>query len=212
MSDPAPDRVLEQLEAKNVANILQKLQAGKVLSAAEQAAVQAYQEKQGAGANSNRRPTQYVPTARQMQFAQLVAGGMSQSAAYRKIYNPHAKPRRAAEQSCKMAALPHVVAEIARIRAKSERKALLSLNDRYEILAGIAQKPEAKDSDKVRAIDVYSRLAGDEAPQRHEIAGAGGAPLVPSAVTVAVRQMGARERLDAIKAARAARSAATAPA
>ena len=123
------------------------------------------------------RQEQRGPTARQIQFAQLVAAGLSQAGAYRRVFHPIAKPRRAAERGCRMAALPSVAAEIARIRERSERKTLLTLNDRLEILANVAQKPESKDCDKIRAIDVYLGWAGDLAPDRQEISGPGGGSI-----------------------------------
>ena len=90
------------------------------------------------------RQEQRGPTARQIQFAQLVASGLSQAETYRRVFHPKAKSRRAAERGCRMAALPSVATEIARIRARSEGKKLLTLNERLDILADGAQSPESK--------------------------------------------------------------------
>ena len=58
---------------------------------------------------------------------------------------------------------------IREIQGKSKAKALLTLNDRLEILAGIAQNPTALNGDRVRAIATYNDTAGDHAPERQEI-------------------------------------------
>lgn len=142
-------------------------------------------------------------TIRQLEFAAVIATGAAQAEAYRKVYErPDLTNQTAAERSSRLAADPRVRAEVARIRAKSERKKLLTLNDRLAILAEIAQDAKTKAHDKTRAIDVYSRISGDQAPERHEHSGPAGGPL-PIAATVATRTMSRSEKVAAIKAARA---------
>ena len=46
---------------------------------------------------------------------------------------------------------------------------LLSFNQRLAILAGIAKSKVTKQGDRVRAVEVYSKLAGDQPPEREEL-------------------------------------------
>ena len=116
------------------------------------------------GHNLGIRP-QKAATARQRQFAQLVATGVSQAEAYRRSIRPGARrrpsPRLAATGP---PASPGSEREIERFRSRSEAKKLLSYNDRLEILAKIAQNPDAKHTDQVSAVMGYSKLAGDQPP------------------------------------------------
>src|SRR5690242_11066693 len=81
-------------------------------------------------------------TAKQLKFAQLVVKGLAQFEAYKQAYNrPDMPNNRAYVESCKNAKIPHVAAEISRLRSKSECKTILSLNDRLAILARDAQIP-----------------------------------------------------------------------
>jgi hypothetical protein len=141
------------------------------------------------------------PTARQCQFARLVATGTSQAEAYRTIYNPKCKNQRAAEKGCRMAVLPNVAREIERIRAKAEAKDLLTLNDRFRILSKIAQDPDVSATAQVAAVMGYSKLSGDGSPERQEISGPGGGPIPvadQTAPTPAAR-LSVRERVELFK-------------
>lgn len=146
-----------------------------------------------------------VLTARAKEFASLVATGTSNAEAWRRVFNhPNAKNQRAAERGSRLATDPRVVEEIARLRAKSEGKKLLSLNDRLAILAEIGQakgKTPAMYNAKTRALDVYSKLAGDQAPQRIELSGPGGAPI-ESNVVASVTSLPIRGRIAALRAKR----------
>ncbi len=155
--------------------------------------------------NANKPPTLRL-TAKQSAFARLVASGTSQADAYRQAYQPKATDRTAAENGSKTAKRPAVVAEIARLRGQSEVKAILTLNDRLRILAKDAQTGGDTHADKnarARSIEVYSKISGDQAPERHEVTGKDGGPI-PVAAAVATRTMSRREKVEAIKAQRAA--------
>lgn len=136
-----------------------------------------------------------------IEFARLVASGSANAVAYRAVYNPKLANQTAAERGCRLAKHPAVAAEMARLREKSERKKLLTLNDRLEILADISRDPKARPHEKARAIEVYSKISGDQAPDRHEISGPNGAPI-PVAGEVVV--LSRRDKLAAIKGRRAA--------
>lgn len=143
-------------------------------------------------------------TAKNRAFAELVVSGVSQAEAYRRVYNkPNVSPPHAAHKGCIIATRPIVAAEIARLRAKSGAKKILSLNDRLEILAQIAQDPDASGHEKSRAIEVYSKISGDQAPQRHEHTGPEGAPI-PVAASVQVGRLSVRDKIAAFRAKRAA--------
>ena len=117
------------------------------------------------------------PTARQCQFAQFVATGTNQAEAYRKVFNPNLKNQIAAMRGSRMAALPWVNREIHRIRAKSEARKLLTLNERLAILAEGAQDPDATWGERAACIREYGRQSGDMAPERKEISGPAGGPI-----------------------------------
>lgn len=150
--------------------------------------------------------------ARQLHFASLVATGTTNASAYRTAYGKgKIKSQLAAEKGCRLAAHAGIAAEIARIRGRAEVKKLLTLNDRLGILAEVAQSdgstPAARNA-KVRACEVYSRISGDQAPDRHEHTGPGGAAIPVAAavtgnVTAAVVRVPVRERIRLLKEAQA---------
>lgn len=138
-------------------------------------------------------------TARQLRFAQIIASGETNAHAYRTVYKPNANDKTAAQCGCRMAKHPSVVAEIARMRGKSEAKKLLTLNDRLGILANIAQARTASKTERIRAIEVYSKISGDQAPERHEVSGPGGTPIQEE---VTHRKLTVREKIERLEAAR----------
>ena len=157
------------------------------------------------------KPVAYRLTSRNCQFAQLVGTGTSNAEAFRQVYNPKINNKRASIRGANMAHVPHVRKEIERIRAKSEAKRLLTFNDRLEILANIIQDPESKKSDRISAISVYSKLSGDNAPERHEISGPHGRPIetVVEAVAAPIHMVTVRNRMELFKRRREAEAAAS---
>lgn len=147
---------------------------------------------------------------RQSAFARLIVEGQTQAAAYRAIYKPGCNQKSAIEAGSKLAKMPGVAAEIARIRRKTEVKTLLSLNDRLAILARDAQLPgvtPAHVNARARSIKVYSDISGDRAPEQHEHTGPNGTPIPVAAtitgnVTAAVVRVPVRERVRLLKEAR----------
>lgn len=147
-------------------------------------------------------------TQREQRLCELIVAGYSHAEAYRLAYvHPKLEVYEASDRAWRAMQREHVKAKIAELREKSGAKTLLSLNDRLAILAEIAQRKTAKDTDKTRALDVYSKLAGDYAPQRVEVTGKDGAP-VPVAASVLVGRLSVRAKLKALQEARAAREAA----
>lgn len=148
-------------------------------------------------------------TSRMEAFALLVASGESQSMAYRKAYH-HATllPQDAAVRASRLAGDKRIKARIEQLRGKSVTKALLTLNDRLNILSEIAQDKSAARSDRTRAIDVYNKMAPDGTPLRQEITGKDGAPIAVSATAnVTVTGLSVREKAQRLRDAKAQRDA-----
>lgn len=100
---------------------------------------------------------------------------------------------------------------IAELRSKSEKKTLLTYNDRLEILARDAQiKGDTPAHVRARAtvVKVYSEISGDRAPDRLEVTGKDGA-AIPVAVSgsIDVTRTPVRLRIAQLKAAADARRA-----
>jgi predicted phage terminase large subunit-like protein len=122
------------------------------------------------------------------------------------IDQPKAIDRTAAECGSKVARNPKVKAEVARLRALGNVKTILSLNDRLGLLAKIAQTAP-RQSDSVRAIEVYSKISGDQAPERTitEHTGKDGAPIqqeVAVSGVVQVVRLSVRDKMRLLREAR----------
>lgn len=148
-------------------------------------------------------------TSRMEAFALLVASGESQTAAYRKAYlKPTLLQHEAASRASRLAADSRIRARIDQLRGKTIAKALLTLNDRLNILSEIAQDKSAARSDRTRAIDVYNKMAPDGTPLRQEITGKDGAPIAVSATAnVTVTGLSVREKAQRLRDAKAQRDA-----
>ena len=107
---------------------------------------------------------------RQERFCQIVASGSSFVDAYKIAYKKgRLLPNTARVGAKRVHSSEAVKWRIREIQGRSRAKALLTLNDRLEILAGIAQNPTSANADRIRAIDVYNKTAGDHAPERQEV-------------------------------------------
>lgn len=150
-------------------------------------------------------------TSRMEAFALLVASGESQTAAYRKAYlKPTLLQHEAASRASRLAADSRIRARIDQLRGKVAAKALLTLNDRLNILSEIAQDKSAARSDRTRAIDVYNKMAPDGTPLRQEITGKDGAPLAVAATvagSINVTGLSVREKAQRLRDAKAPRDA-----
>ena len=62
-----------------------------------------------------------------------------------------------------------IKAKIAELRAPQTKKALLSKDRKREIMRDIAESPTQKTQDRLRAIEIDAKLAGDFAPEQHVI-------------------------------------------
>lgn len=173
--------------------------------------------KSSNGRTEGKRRQPALVSARQAEFARLIVAGKLQRDAYIEAYHPKTKRLQSISQRAhRVSVLPIVQREILRLRMNAERAVLLTLNDRLKRLSQIILDPEAKPGDVTTAISVYSRISGDQAPERQEHTGKDGAPLPSTVVQViqpapVVRPLSGRERLAEMRRARAIREAAKAP-
>lgn len=150
-------------------------------------------------------------TPRGLRFAVLVGGGASQADAYRLAFDRQGlSAQDSAHRGFKISKQPAVAAKIAELVGRSEVKTLLTLNDRLAILAKHAQHTPKTSADRqasVRAIDVYSKIAGDGLGENVnvkaavEVSAPGGGPVeIVAALTTA-------DKIARFRAARAGRTA-----
>lgn len=143
----------------------------------------------------NNPPRERKLNPRQLRFAQLVAAGMSGTAAYRKSYGRHPRDaRKAADGAKEVMSRPGVREYVEELRKKNEGRTLMTMNEQLELLAASARhKPQsaADRSAQARVIEVYSKISGDRAPDRVEtiVKGDPSAPL-----SVNVTQMSRAEK------------------
>lgn len=140
-------------------------------------------------------------TGRQEALIRHIIAGKSNAAAYRLAYNPKLAQREATDRAWRTLKLPWVRDRLEQLKAEATRKPLLSLNDRLAILAEIAQDKKSKQVDRTRAIDVYSKISGDQAPERHEHSGPAGTPIAVAAA-VTVHRVPVAQRIAALRAAK----------
>lgn len=161
------------------------------------------------GATTKKPVKRKALTPRAAKFCELVVSGLSYSDAYKQAYaQPHLLPSDACNRAMKIMANPQVVARIEWHRKKSQAKTLLTLHDRLALLAEDAQVPAMTASERnarARSIEVYTKISGGFAPERHEITGAEGGPI---AVTAAVQMSNVplRQKFEALRRAKAERN------
>jgi phage terminase small subunit len=105
---------------------------------------------------------------RQERFCEFVASGMSGTEAWLQAgYDVSRNVARA--NAAESLAKPAIIARIAALRAPQTRAALLSKDRKREIMRDIAESPTQKTQDRLRAIEIDAKLAGDFAPEQHVI-------------------------------------------
>jgi phage terminase small subunit len=105
---------------------------------------------------------------RQERFCEFVASGTSATQAYIQAgYKVTVKV--AGTAGPRMMENVGVKARIAELRAPQTKKALLSKDRKREIMRDIAESPTQKTQDRLRAIEIDAKLAGDFAPEQHVI-------------------------------------------
>lgn len=146
--------------------------------------------------------------AKEELFARAVANGASQVEAFRQFWQKDELTNQvAAHRAHHIAKRPQVVARIAQIRKAATKVVLLSLTNRLGILSEIANdKKGAKKADRIRAVEVYTKISGDAAPERLELSGPEGEAIQVDSTLV---NLTVEEKVAMIKAATAARTALT---
>lgn len=116
-------------------------------------------------AKTARIPAAKKLTARQSFFVRLVGDGKSHSEAYRVAYcKPLLKAPAASVGAYRIASQPNVRAHLDAIHLDPPA-ALLTLQQRLEIIAGIIVSPNATRYERMRAAELYTKIAGDGAPE-----------------------------------------------
>ena len=144
-----------------------------------------------------------ILTERDRNFCREILAGRTQEQSYKAAFRYAGKN---GKQLAKRVLAKAAVKELLeRVRAQSDRKALLTVNDRLAICAEIAQSPFCKPSDRVMGVRVYNETAGDHAPERQEVTvkGDASAPL-----TLVTRPATKAEKIAALKAQQDAATAA----
>lgn len=105
-------------------------------------------------------------TTRVKRFCEFVASGISGTEAW--IKAGHKCNREAARAAASRAlARANVQDHLNTLRKTQTKRALLSKEDKREILRDIIDSATQKTQDRLRAIEIDAKLAGDFAPEKH---------------------------------------------
>lgn len=113
-------------------------------------------------------------TPKQELFAQHVASGKSQSAAYRAAYDvgEDTKPETIWSEGTRTASDPSVSARIKELRAELAEQCLWTREDSVIALVnGVVRVQGVKETDLIAAIKELNVMHGFKAPEKHEING-----------------------------------------
>ena len=111
-------------------------------------------------------------TAKQENFCQAIASGMNQSDAYRSAYDAgNMKPESINVNASKLCADAKVALRVTELKDEIAAKALWTREDSVLTLKAIADKAEAKDSDKTGAVKVLNEMHGYNAPKEINVTG-----------------------------------------
>lgn len=112
-------------------------------------------------------------TDRQLEFARLVAGGMAQSEAYRQVYGAGRCAHAAAANSSRLMRNDKVLRKIDELRGRADESAVLSRQQRLEMLSALASSAAQRDdvSAVCKAIDILNRMDGAYAPEEKKLSG-----------------------------------------
>lgn len=137
-------------------------------------------------------------TAKQEQFAQAVAGGMTQADAYRSAYDASKmKGNSIHVNASKMQANAKVALRVAELRAAVADKALWTRLDSVTELADIARGGESKPAEKIAAIKELNLMHGFNEPTKLDHTSSDGSMNVKNISTAALVEI--MEAADAYK-------------
>lgn len=112
-------------------------------------------------------------TDRQLEFARLVATGMAQTEAYRQVYGAGKSAHAAAANSSRLMSNDKVRRKIDELRGRADESAVLSRQQRLEMLSALASSAAQRDdvSAVCKAIDILNRMDGAYAPEEKKLSG-----------------------------------------
>lgn len=112
-------------------------------------------------------------TDRQLEFARLVATGMAQTEAYRQVYGAGKSAHAAAANSSRLMSNDKVRRKIDDLRGRADESAVLSRQQRLEMLSALASSAAQRDdvSAVCKAIDILNRMDGAYAPEEKKLSG-----------------------------------------
>lgn len=110
-------------------------------------------------------------TSKQTAFANALLDGMTGSDAYRKAYNTQGNSRAAARKAVDLRKHPAIIAYISEKQAEADRLDGLERQEKRRLLASIARDPNASPSDRMKAIELDSKMAGHLQPEKVEVFG-----------------------------------------
>lgn len=115
-------------------------------------------------------------TAKQENFAQAIADGMTQADAYRSAYIPKKMSDNAIYRDASvMVSSPKISQRVSELRSALEKKALWTRE--MSVKALVAAYREGNGAVKVSAVKELNLMHGFNAPQKHEVSGVAGAPI-----------------------------------
>lgn len=126
-------------------------------------------KKPDADAHDADAPSRRPLTSAQRLFADYVIAGSLKTDAYREAYPASSLSQHALQvEASRTAALPHVAEYIAEALSERRREALLTRDQKRQILGGIAKNTRTPAHARIMAVRVDNDMTGDNAPVRVE--------------------------------------------
>lgn len=114
------------------------------------------------------KPKARALNVRQERFCELVASGKSQAESYVEA-GWNVTKLSARNHAARLAAKDSIRARIAKLREPKTRKTLSTRDDKRALLRHVFEDPTVKMQDRLRAIELDAKLAGQFEPDRTEI-------------------------------------------
>lgn len=115
------------------------------------------------------------PTQKEIDFVNLVLGGMSYTDAYRQVVGSKASRKAANVEGCRLAKAPAVVKLLSELRAKDAEKEsdrrVATKQSKRELLFIAMTDEEVDWNRRLKAIEVDNAMTGENAPQEVHMVG-----------------------------------------
>ena len=149
--------------------------------------------------------TELLP--RQARFVALVAKGWSHTKAYRHAYNQFKKTNEdAGEKAWRITKHPLVFAALDELKRRSQAKSLLSINERLKICAECSQDKNATWGERMSGVQTYTKIAGDQSPERQEISGPNGGPIAVADTSMPATRLSVKAKVGVFRQKREAKA------